>query len=84
MAGNRIRQLLSEMREEWTGLDRRIEALDRAFIELAREEDAAARRLASIPGIGALDATALVAAAGDASTLEKAHKGRANSIYEWP
>ncbi len=72
MAGNRIRQLLSEMREEWTGLDRRIEALDRAFIELAREEDAAARRLASIPGIGALDATALVAAAGDASTLEKA------------
>ncbi len=71
MAGNRIRQLLSEMREEWIGLDGRIEALDREFVELARD-DAATRRLASIPGIGALNATALVAAVGDASIFDKA------------
>jgi transposase len=71
MAGNRIRRLLSEMREEWIGLDGRIEALDREFVELARD-DAATRRLASIPGIGALNATALVAAVGDASTFDKA------------
>ncbi len=41
------------------------------FVELARD-DAATRRLASIPGIGALNATALVAAVGDASIFDKA------------
>lgn len=71
MAGNRVRRLLSELREEWIDLDRRIRALDQEFIEFTRE-DAATRRLASIPGIGALNATALVAALGDASNFDKA------------
>ncbi|TIY00752.1 MAG: IS110 family transposase, partial [Mesorhizobium sp.] len=70
MAG-RIRRLLAEMREEWLDLDRRIEALDREFVELARN-DAAARRLTSIPGIGVLNATALVAAVGDGSSFARA------------
>ncbi|MER9001813.1 hypothetical protein NKH58_29185 [Mesorhizobium australicum] len=43
------------MREEWLDLDWRIAALDREFVELARD-DAAARRLTSIPGIGVLNA----------------------------
>ncbi|RWL85756.1 MAG: transposase [Mesorhizobium sp.] len=51
MTGSRIRRLLSDMRQEWTDLDRRIEALDREFVELARD-NAAARRLTSI-GVGA-------------------------------
>ena len=34
MANSRIRRLVAEMREEWSDLDRRIEALDREFIEL--------------------------------------------------
>lgn len=71
MAGNRIRRLLAEMREEWTDLDRRIEAFDREFIALARDNEAT-RRLVSIPGIGVLNATALVAAVGDGATFAKA------------
>lgn len=71
MAGSRIRGLLADMRQEWLDLDRRIEALDREFVELARD-NAAARRLTSIPGIGALNATALVAAVGDGATFTKA------------
>jgi transposase len=71
LAGSRIRRLLADMRQEWIDLDRRIEALDREFGELARN-DAAARRLTSIPGIGVLNATALVAAIGDGATFAKA------------
>jgi transposase len=59
----RIRQLLVDMREEWSALDRRIDALDEEFSALARTDEAA-RRLTSIPGVGALNATALVAAVG--------------------
>jgi transposase len=52
------------MRAEWRELDRRIAAFDNEFAALARS-DPAARRLATIPGIGVLNATALVAAIGD-------------------
>src|SRR5215213_487712 len=66
----RVRRLIEEMREEWTALDRRIDALNRELLERARA-DAAARRLVSIPGIGALNATALVAAVGDAAVFRR-------------
>lgn len=71
MAGNRIRRLLLELREEWVDLDCRIGALDTEFLALTRK-DPTTRRLASIPGIGALNATALVAAIGDGSSFDKA------------
>jgi transposase len=61
----RIRMLIEDMRLKWTALDARIAALDREFVETARVS-APARRLATIPGIGALNATALVAAVGEA------------------
>ena len=67
----RLRQLLDELRAEWRNLDARIEALNGEFIELARS-DPAARRLTSIPGVGVLNATALIAAVGDASSFAKA------------
>ncbi len=67
----RVRQLVGELRTEWRDLDARIEALNGEFIELARN-DAAARRLTSIPGVGVLNATALIAAVGDASSFAKA------------
>ncbi|AXU21566.1 IS110 family transposase (plasmid) [Novosphingobium sp. THN1] len=63
----RLRQLVAELRE----LDTRVEALNGEFVELARN-DAAARRLTSIPGVGVLNATALIAAVGDASSFAKA------------
>jgi transposase len=66
----RVRRLMEEMRDEWTALDRRIDALNRELLERART-DAAARRLITIPGIGALNATALVAAVGDATTFRR-------------
>lgn len=71
MAGNRVRRLLLELRKEWIDLDRRIDALDQEFLALARK-GATTRRLTSIPGIGALNATALVAVVGDASSFDKA------------
>lgn len=67
----RVRKLASEMRAEWQELDAKIEALNEEFIDLARH-NAAARRLMSIPGVGVLNATALVAAVGNASGFAKA------------
>jgi transposase len=67
----RVQVLLGEMRAEWAELDARIAALDREFVETARTS-APARRLATIPGIGALNATALTAAIGEAEDFASA------------
>ena len=64
----RVRSLVEDMRAEWGELDRRIEALDDEFAAQAKTDDAA-RRLASIPGIGVLNATALAAAVGNVATF---------------
>lgn len=66
----RMRLLIREMREEWRSLDQRIGAFDAEFAAQARK-DARMSRLLSIPGIGALNATALVAAVGDASAFAR-------------
>jgi len=73
----RARQLVDEMRARWADLDRRITALDDEFAQIARADDAA-RRLATIPGIGVMNATALIAAVGDASTF-----GRGRDLAAW-
>jgi transposase len=67
---SRVRSLIQDMRAEWDGLDRRIEAFDDEFAAQAKTDDAA-RRLASIPGIGVLNATALAAAVGNAATFAR-------------
>ncbi len=54
----------------WLTLDDRIRAADAEFNAQAKQDDAA-RRLTSIPGIGSLNATALVAAVGDAATFAR-------------
>ena len=66
----RVRALLEDMRAEWCELDRRIEAFDDEFAALAKT-DAAARRLVSIPGIGVLNATALVAVIGNGAIFAR-------------
>ena len=66
----RIRRLIDDMRAEWFELDRRITAFDDEFAAFARS-DADARRLATIPGIGVLNATALLAAIGDGRTFAR-------------
>lgn len=73
----RIRRLVTDMRVEWADLDRRIRVFDDEFVASARQDEAA-RRLATVPGIGPINATALVAAVGDASAF-----GRARDLAAW-
>ena len=68
----RVRALVEDMRAEWRELDRRIGAFDDEFAARARSDEAA-RRLATIPGMGVLNATALLAAIG---TGEAFRRGR--------
>lgn len=62
--------LVKDMREEWRELDQRIAKLDREFLGFARSDEAA-KRLTSVPGIGPLTATALIAAVGNASSFQR-------------
>ena len=73
----RIRRLLGDMQEQWRLLDQRIASFDDEFATMART-DPAARRLATIPGIGVLNATALVAAIGTGETF-----GRGRDFAAW-
>ena len=57
------------MRAQWRELDRRIGDIDEEFADHARADEAA-RRLATIPGIGVLNARALVAAIGDGECFD--------------
>ena len=66
----RMRTLVEDMRAEWAELDRRIGAFDDEFAARAKA-DATARRLATIPGIGVLNATALAAAVGGAASFAR-------------
>jgi transposase len=66
----RARRLLEELMEECADLTRRIKAYDDEFLAVTRT-DPQARRLATIPGIGSINASALVAAVGDASAFAK-------------
>jgi transposase len=73
----RTRLLVEDMRAEWRELDRRISAFDEEFALEARTDEAA-RLLTTIPGIGPLNATALVAAIGKAETF-----GRGRDLAAW-
>jgi transposase len=73
----RTRLLIEDMRAEWRELDRRIGAFDDEFAAQARTDEAA-RLLTSIPGIGPLTATAMVAAIGKAATF-----GRGRDLTAW-
>ena len=66
----RVRSLIADMLDQWRARDERIRGFDQEFAVQARADEAA-RRLATIPGIGPLNATALVAAVGDARTFAR-------------
>lgn len=66
----RVRHLIEDLRAEWGALDRRIAAFDAELTATAKRDDAC-RRLCEIPGIGALNATALVAAVGNGAAFDK-------------
>lgn len=65
-----MRQLLVTLREHLGELERRIAHFS-AEIEALADRDDAARRLMTVPGIGPLAATALVAAVGDARQFKR-------------
>src|ERR1700680_3350437 len=66
----RMRSLIEDMRAEWGDLDRRIMAFEEEFTAHAREDEAA-RRLLTIPGIGIMNATALIGAIGHGEAFKR-------------
>jgi transposase len=60
----RIRSLISDLGEDWPRLNERIAAFDAEFVSRAQTDEAAGR-LTTIPGIGSINATALMAAVGN-------------------
>lgn len=66
-----MRRLLGELLDDLAQLERRIAAITKE-IEAIAYSDATVRRLLTIPGIGALGATSLVAAAGGGRQFGKA------------
>jgi transposase len=67
---DRVRTLILEIRDEWRELDRRIAALEAEFKDHMRTHEPE-RRLATIPGVGVLTATALTAAIGDGGAFQR-------------
>ncbi|MEN8261275.1 MAG: IS110 family transposase, partial [Pseudomonadota bacterium] len=61
---DRFRCLLNGLKDELRGIDERVEAYDQEINQIAQHSEAA-QQLMSIPGIGALAATALLAHVGD-------------------
>ena len=65
----RIWSLIADMRAQWMELDRRIRAFDAEFAAFLRDTSDA-QLLASIPGVGPLIASALIAAIGAGEAFE--------------
>ena len=66
----RMRGLIAGLYKDWTSLDERIEALA-GEIDQIGEKEANCRRLMSVPGIGPLISTAVVAAIGTGEAFER-------------
>jgi transposase len=64
-----FRQLLQRLGEHLKELDRQVRELE-VQIQLWHRQDEASRKLAKIPGIGPITASALVASIGDAKSFE--------------
>lgn len=66
-----MRDLLADLMEDLAHLERRIKTVSREIENVAARHDVA-RRLATVPGIGPLGATALIAAVGAGQQFNKA------------
>jgi len=63
-----FREQLTGLQQDLQGLDERVAVLDRTITQISRCDETVAR-LQTIPGIGPITASALVAAVGDARTF---------------
>ena len=66
----RMRELIARLRDHWRQLESQITQCTRE-IELVAQRDDNCRRLGSVPGIGPLGATALIAAVGNGAAFGK-------------
>jgi transposase len=66
----RMVRLVADARAQWGELDRRITAFDDELVRWVKESEEA-RRLTTIPGVGAIVASALVAAIGRAESFDR-------------
>jgi transposase len=64
-----MRFLVVDMWAQWRELDRRIATFEAEFVSFTKANEDA-RRLTTIPGVGVITATALIAAIGKAETFE--------------
>lgn len=64
-----MRLLIADGRAQWRELDRRIAVFDAEFAAFTKENDDA-KRLATIPGVGVMIASALIAAIGKAEAFD--------------
>jgi transposase len=69
----RVVARLHRLRQRWLAIDSEIDQATRALIAWAKESDLC-RRVVTVPGVGPLIATALVAAVGDARRLQRPDK----------
>ena len=63
-----MKRLLGMLHEQWRAIDAEVAELEEELHRIARA-DAACSRLATIPGVGLITATAIVAAVGDGRTF---------------
>ena len=66
----RMVQVISDLAEDWRRLDERIDRLSREITVLA-QQDAGCERLMSVPGIGPIISSAMVAAIGTGDAFSK-------------
>ena len=66
----RMVRIIEDLADDWRRLDGRIDALS-AEIEVLAREDAGCERLMSVPGIGPIISTAMVAAIGTGDAFSK-------------
>ena len=66
----RILRLIAELDQDWRRLDERLEALSAEIASLS-EDDCACQRLMSVPGIGPIISSAVVAAIGTGSGFKQ-------------
>lgn len=84
-----MRDLIVGLYEDWIHIDERIETLA-SEIDQIGEKEANCQRLMSVPGIGPLISTAVVAAIGTGEAFERGRDfglawARATSVqYGWP
>lgn len=67
---SRIAMILQQLVEEWRLIEVQLDELNRAITRVA-ETDSACQRLTTVPGVGPLIATAVVAAIGNGSAFNK-------------